>query len=65
MCSLSPNADFHEDRKADMFLRAGLARIDNNLYKPYLAAKVQQYFYRVYKSRLFPDDSEGDIGPCQ
>ena len=33
MCWLTPNADLDEDRKADMFLRAGLARIDNVFQK--------------------------------
>ena len=33
MCWLTLNADLDENRKADMFLRAGLARIDNVFQK--------------------------------
>ena len=33
MCWLTPNADLDDNRKADMFLRSGLARIDNMFQK--------------------------------
>ena len=33
MCWLTPRADLDEDRKADLFLRSGLARIDNVFQK--------------------------------
>ena len=33
MCWLTPKADLDEDRKADMYLRSGLVRIDNVFQK--------------------------------